>query len=185
VDGKLNLSDSSSLAELQRKWGTLVATPSLPWFAEEKARQGAFAALITFELYDAPARVWRAAAVGDSCLFHLRAGVLQSKFPLTQAADFDLRPYLIGSRSDCRDVIARVELKEESWEPGDGFLLMSDALARWFLSEVESERHPWDEIAQLPEENQPDRFRQWVEGLRQAGCLWNDDTTLLRIAVAE
>jgi hypothetical protein len=185
VDGRLDLSDQTTLAELQQEWATSVATTSLPWYAEERARQGAYAALVVLELSDKPARVWRAVAVGDSCLFHIRAGGLLTKFPLARAADFNLRPYLIGSRSDCRDIADRLAVENGDWETGDEFLLMSDALARWFLTETEAGLRPQDELARLPSPNEPDRFREWVDGLRQARTLRNDDTTLLRIAVLE
>jgi hypothetical protein len=181
MNGRLDLSDPASLAGLQREWDASVADRPLPWFAEEKVRQGAFAALVVLELRDTPERVWRAAAVGDSCLFHIRAGELLASFPLRQAADFEIRPYLIGSRSDCGEVVARASFEDNAWEPGDEFLLMSDALARWFLTEAEAGRRAHDEIARLPEASEQNGFRDWVDGLRRVRCLRNDDTTLLRI----
>lgn len=181
VSGRLDLSDPSSLTQLQREWDALVPAGPLPWYAEEKSRQGAFAALVVLELRDAPARAWKAAAVGDSCLFHLRGSGLQASFPLRRAAEFNHRPYLIGSRSDCREVF----VADDAWEPGDGFLLMSDALACWFLTETEAGRQPRDEITRLSELGQPEGFREWVDGLRGDRGLRNDDTTLLQITVTE
>src|SRR4051794_18995246 len=64
VDRHLDLSDPASLADLQREWEDAVPTTSLPWYAEEKARRGAFAALVVLELSDTPARGWRSVAVG-------------------------------------------------------------------------------------------------------------------------
>jgi hypothetical protein len=182
VDGRLDLADSSSLAVLQQEWDAALIQCPRPWFAEEKFQQGAFAALVVLELRDDPAPVWHAAAVGDCCLFHLRGGALRVSFPLTRAADFDLRPYLIGSRSDCREVVEHVAVGDDTWEPGDEFLLMSDALARWFLTEMEAGRRPCDELAPLGE---PGGFRAWVDRLRRDRGLRNDDTTLLWVGVTE
>lgn len=183
VDGRLDLSDPSSLALLQQEWDAALDACPRPWFVEEKFRLGAFAALVVLELCDDPAPVWRAAAVGDCCLYHLRAGALQASFPLTRAADFDRRPYLIGSRSDCNEVVEQAARGDDTWEPGDEFLLMSDALARWFLTELEAGRRPRDELARLGDPGDPDGFRALVDRLRRDRRLRNDDTTLLRIGV--
>jgi hypothetical protein len=186
VDGTLDLTDPSSLSALQREWDARVAPLSLPWFAEEKARQGAYAALVVLELRDTPTRHWRASAVGDSCLFHLRAGNLQTSYPMRHAADFGISPYLIGSRCVGREVAERLEAPaSDAWEPGDEFLLMSDALACWFLTETEAGRCPAESIAHLADPNNSTPFREWVESLRQSHNLRNDDTTLLRIAATQ
>jgi hypothetical protein len=40
---------------------------------------------------------WHSAALGDTCLFHVRGGQLEVAFPLTQSSDFDTSPSLLGS----------------------------------------------------------------------------------------
>jgi hypothetical protein len=186
IDGRLDLAEPSSLVPLQREWDAAVSARPLPWFAEEKARLGAFAALVVLELFSSPHRMWRATAVGDCCVFHLRANELRDKFPLEHSTDFDTRPFLIGSRSDYRELVApRLGVRDGTWEAGDEFLLMSDALAQWFLSETEAQRRPHEVLARLPESEVSESFREWVDELRRARRLRNDDTTLLRVVVAE
>ena len=53
-------------------WGRAVAGKPLPWYAEEKARAGAYAALVGLELRR-DCGTWSALGCGDSCFFQLRS----------------------------------------------------------------------------------------------------------------
>ena len=83
---------------------------------------------------------------------------------------------------------------------GDQFLLMTDALAKWFLLQTERMEKPWRPIGQffraeqdttkgIKDENRNEtggappatHFADWVERLRDQGDLRNDDVTLLVI----
>src|SRR5207237_1397754 len=55
------------LEPARRLWRRRLAGRPLPWFATEKAEQGAFAAFFGVEI-DAHKNRWTALAVGDSCL---------------------------------------------------------------------------------------------------------------------
>ena len=63
----------------------------------------------------------------------------------------------------------------------DQLLLMTDALAQWFLAEAEMGRRPW---AALGRAQTQEAFCAFVDLLRHGGALRNDDTTLVRIEVA-
>ena len=63
--------------------------------------------------------------------------------------------------------------------PGDLFLLMTDALAQWFLASWEHGAIPWAELVKLEGE---DAFGKFVLPLRQEGRLRNDDTTLVIVS---
>jgi len=185
--GELNLSEPPTLAAIQETFTTTLAsdieTGALPWFAEEKARLGAFAALAVLELRDRGGdRTWRASAVGDSCLFHIRHDCLVACFPLETADAFGSSPYLVGSQSDPADIAARVEFASGGWQPGDEFLLASDALAEWFLGRVEAEERPWEEFQV---ERSRANFEGWVETLRRVRRIRNDDTTVLHVWIAD
>src|SRR2546425_10927107 len=58
------------LKPARRLWRRRLAGRPLPWFASEKAEQGAFAAFLGVEI-DAHKNRWTALAVGDSCLMHV------------------------------------------------------------------------------------------------------------------
>ena len=166
--------DLNWLGPLRQRWAQEVDGLELPWYAEMKREEGAFATLLGVVFR--PGR-WRALAVGDSCLFRTRGGRLRKAFPLTASADFGNQPRLLGSRG-------RVSLTEHArgrWRPGDHFLLMTDALAQWFLRRSEQGERPAAEIAELLRGgDRPAAFADWIERKREQD-LRNDDVTLVVI----
>jgi hypothetical protein len=176
--------DLDWLAPLRQRWAEEVDGLPLPWYAEAKREQGAFAALVGLA-FQAPKEgkpgVWRAVAVGDCCLFRTRKGRLLRAFPLTRAEDFGNQPRLLGSRPGRAGGEGRPERAAGRWHPGERFLLMSDALAQWFLRRTEEGHAPCADVAALLAEPDPEAaFAGWVEERRRQG-LRNDDLTLLAI----
>jgi hypothetical protein len=166
------------LPTLQQRWAEQVGNHTLPWYAEAKLQQGAFATFLGLVVHDDR---WQAVAVGDSCLFQTRGDELRYSFPLFSAADFDASPWLVGSRGgDAATMERRTRRAEGDWQVGDCLWLMTDALAKWFLEQVETRGRPWLELdAVLLSPSPKDAFADWVEGLRDSGRLRNDDVTLL------
>lgn len=171
-----------SLAPLQQQWQSEVARVPLPWYAEEKVRQGAFSSLLGLTL-DSRAHDhihWRALAIGDSCLFHVRSGRMLTSFPLTNSAEFDSRPSLLSTNSRWNaSVPSEATQRRGVAQPGDSFCLLTDALACWFLAENEVGGCPWIELA--TNSVSLERFENWVGSLRAHGRLRNDDVTALTI----
>lgn len=166
-------------------WKEAIHWQQLPWYAEEKARRGAFATLlgVTFAWPAADATgaaeataPWSAMAVGDVCLFQIRAEQVIVHFPVQYAADFGTTPPLLSSRSDYnrRSLEALCTCTGECW-PGDLFVLATDALAAWFLHQVETGERPWQCLIDLTE----DTFAALVASLRHEGVMRNDDVTLV------
>jgi hypothetical protein len=118
-------------------------------------------------------------AVGDVCLFQIRAEEVIVHFPVQRAADFGTTPPLLSSRLDYnrRSLEALRTCTGESW-PGDLFVLATDALAAWFLSQVETGARPWQRLIGLTE----DTFAALVASLRREGVIRNDDVTLVLAA---
>src|SRR5882724_6163058 len=67
------------LAALGQKFRSHWSKKVLPWYAEEKARGGAFATFLGLSFLDATEMglSWQAIAIGDSCVIHLRDGNMQ------------------------------------------------------------------------------------------------------------
>ena len=68
----------------------------LPWYAEIKREQGAFATLLGLGVRAPTGQRrggWRAVAVGDSCLMHIREGRCLLSFPVQKSADFNNEPH--------------------------------------------------------------------------------------------
>jgi len=164
---------------LQAVWSEGQKGKATAWYAERKAADGAFSSLLGLSI---DGDRWRAVAVGDTCLFVVRSGKMLRAFPLERAEQFSNRPSLLSSLSRANvgvwDDIATVEgeLVEK-----DRLLLMTDALAQWFLVEAEMGRRPWAALAKV---TTPEQFQAYVDCLRAGGALRNDDVTLVSVEVA-
>jgi hypothetical protein len=173
--------DPRSLLALRQQWKSHVEGKPLPWYAEEKARLGAFSSLLGLRLSASRAAgTWQAIAVGDSCLFQLRGSEVLTAFPLKCSADFNNRPVLISSNS--ADAMQPRELPataEGQWHDRDVFLLMTDALACWFLRSKEAGEQPSELLGSLVKGDEHGAFPEFIRILRTSGKLRNDDVTLL------
>ena len=202
--------DADSFAEtalaLSARWPAVVesytveraaAGRPLRWYERPGLEKGAFATLLTLQMNagDAPAddpeplaqpgipRVigdWRSAAIGDTCLFQIRAGRLQAAFPLDQNCSFNTSPALLGSCDADPEVIAdHVRFAEGTVTEGDDFFVCTDAMAAWFLACVEDGGRPWETLRDLTEIG----FAEWVSEARRTGGLRNDDVTLVHMDI--
>src|SRR5262249_40427962 len=125
---------------------------------------------------------WRALAIGDGCLFVVRAGKLTRAFPLERSEQFSNRPSLLSSKARANaGVWDEVATVEGELQVSDRLLLMTDALAQWFLVETEMGRRPWAALAKL---TTPEQFSAFIDCLRAGGALRNDDVTLVNLEVA-
>src|SRR5205085_12002743 len=167
------------LPPIQKRWCEEVEKLELPWYAQPKADAGAFATFIGL-LLDADG-TWQSVAVGDACLFHRRGRGVKF-FPIRQSTDFNTTPPLIGARLPADDILRNRKHRscQGKWEPDDIFLLMSDALAAWYMEVCESRKSPALETDPL-EAPDDDTFKQRVEALRSDGRIKDDDVTLIRV----
>lgn len=178
------LAGSEFLAGLQparRLWRRRLAGRPLPWFASEKAEQGAFAAFLGVEI-DAYKNRWTALAVGDCCLMQIdnvgkEMRVVES-FPLQQSSQFTMSPYLIGSSADGESLKDRIHTSQGSLRDGDMLLLATDAMAAWLLKRHEAGRPLWNWLYRKL--GTPESFAAIVAYGRKNG-LRNDDFTLVRV----
>lgn len=181
-----------SLPALGQTWRAQVTAQPLPWYAEDKVRQGAFASFLGLTLEQAAPRsgrfaTWNVVAVGDSCLFHFRDDRLLAAFPLAHSEQFNSRPFLIGTEAPSEErLCAHLARQRGQCRPGDRFYLLTDALACWLLHRLETEA-PCDFLAVLNTQEaftafvQEERLQRDAEG---RPLLRNDDVTLLRLDVA-
>lgn len=179
------------LAPLRQRWAAEVDGLSLPWYAEAKREQGAFATFLGL-VFRRPTMIggggrWRALAVGDSCLFQVRKESLVKAFPVSRSEDFGNRPALLCSRPAANDRERQQQGQSQGrWRAGDRFFLMTDALAEWFLRQHETDGKPWQALDAVVGGSEPQAaFSAWVEELRLGEALRNDDVTLVWIALGE
>jgi hypothetical protein len=177
------------IGPLQKEWQRAVPWDRLPWYAEEKARTGAFSTFLGIEITPTPTKFklldlfrtrkgirWHALAVGDSCFFQIREDALSKSFPFEKSEQFNSRPLLISS-NPARNIPVWKSIRtcEGDCKNNDIFVLATDALAQWFLKEHESGKKPWQALLKL---KTPEEFAAFVECQRKKG-MRNDDTTLV------
>jgi hypothetical protein len=178
---------NEDLNRIRRVWQRAVGQKPLPWYAEEKLRLGAFAALTGLTLYpptdgDGSGGEFQALSIGDSCLFQWREGRLIWSFPFTAAEEFNSRPLLIPSLERGTENEVAAQRSDGQWCAGDTFLLMTDALACWTLRAVEAGGDPF---ALLESIGDPQAFHEFTATHRAQidsdgnRLLKNDDVTFV------
>lgn len=176
------------LPSLQRSWAKFVSRKPLPWYAEEKARIGAFSTILGLTLRDGDTSgnsgSWEALAVGDSCLVQIRGDAILTTFPLSSSEEFNNSPFLLGSIPESnKHLDSQLRHSNGEWESGDSFYLMTDAVAACFLRQVEEHKSPWQAVRDLDfEPSLP--FTPWVDELRKDKILKNDDVTIYRLVLS-
>ncbi len=174
------------------------AARPLRWYERPGIAKGAFATLLALQVNIDSASAarpgtqtepgllsvigsWHSAALGDTCLFHVRGGRLQVAFPLGESVDFGTSPALLGSCDANSDVIvAHVRFAEGAVAEGDDFFVCTDALAAWFLACAEEGGRPWETLRDLTDDI---GFAEWVSRARRTGGLRNDDVTLVHVDI--
>jgi hypothetical protein len=163
----------------ERRW----RSRQLPWFAEEKAESGAFAAFVGLIFYGEDEHLaWTAIAKGDSCLLVRRGDRLVHSFPIDDPNAFGNSPTLIASRLTSVREAPYFVLSARA-EEGDRFMLLSDAIAAWYLRAFQNEPDQALAFEQLMASNRQDEVIQLVACNRTAGMLRNDDVAALLLSV--
>jgi hypothetical protein len=173
-------------AQMQDKWAA--EAPAFDNVIEERkfAEVGSFATMLGFEIrgLDGPEPFWRAVALGDTVLFHVRAGRLVTAFPPLGPDDFGAMPDGVHTlRSSLDRMTDRLEFGGGTLAPGDLLFAATDALAHWIIRAIRySERKVWDTLGCLVH---PAVFARFVADQRAeadgAKRMKNDDVTLMRL----
>ncbi len=175
------------LARLGKIWQRGIENKPLPWHAQHKLHEGAHAALAGLEMFEpqnSGPGTWSAHAVGDCNLFQISGRSMVTSFPITDAVEFGSRPVLLSSMATRnQDAIKAAVSATGTWEVGDVFLLMSDALAAWFLGEEQAGNDPWISARRIGTGQAEYHFPTFISELRSSKELRNDDVTLVRIAL--
>jgi len=166
---------------LQRRW----SRRTLSWYAEEKARGGAFAAFVGVAFIPSEDRLmWQAVALGDSCLVQVQNGTIVSALPISEPEDFGYHPTLIPSNVQRQQGIGeQFTVAMGGAAHRDSFWLLTDAIAAWFLRMAVEDPSRIDELAQLLDANDTPGFERFVERERADKSLRNDDVAVLRITI--
>ncbi|MFD5147474.1 hypothetical protein [Streptomyces sp. NPDC058401] len=166
----------------------------ITWYEQPGLDKGAFATLVAVHIRAASSDpedreaarrwTWRAFALGDSCLFHLREGRLITSFPIADGGGFGVTPQLLGSRNrDAALITDRASTAAGELRAGDELLLTTDALAAWLLSRSEVESGGSGKQLGMLADLGDEIFAEWVQSERDRSRMRNDDVALIRIRV--
>ena len=134
------------LPVLGSRWLKDVRSRPLPWHAEEKILEGSFATFLGVSVEGGTSL--RAIAIGDSCLFHVRADAMLSSFPYETAEQFASRPVLLSTSARANAVVgAAIAHTEFELAPGDLVIAASDGLAQWLMRSHEAGVPRWEIFA--------------------------------------
>ena len=173
-------------AEMQDRWAADV--PHFDSIIEERkfAEVGSFATLLGFDVdgLDGPEPRWRAVALGDTVLFHVRAGRLITVFPPMGPEDFGTLPDGVHTSPARLDrMTERLLTGAGTLRAGDLLFAATDAMAQWILRAAgREEAKVWATLSTLAH---PDVFARLVQDQRReqdgAKRMKNDDVTLMRL----
>jgi hypothetical protein len=122
--------------------------------------------------------------VGDSCLFQLRQDIIDV-FPEMDSNGFGNSPDLIASNPVYnKELLDKVKVKRGEFLYGDRFYLMTDAVASWFIAQLEEGKRPWRTIDEYLDYDR-EGLTMYLTSLRDEGRLKNDDVTIARVITLE
>lgn len=179
VDPDLAAPDPSAgwLPEARSEWRVTFGYDSLHPMQQDKVDDtGAAATLAALCVRQAEnGHRWRAAALGDSCLFWIRGGRVLATFPLCRSADFGIAPDLVPTVKRFAPQV-RFVTAEGVGKPGDLYGLATDAVAQHLLQSLETEQPiDWQRLWDM-DDNQ---WRMELQRLRAQRRIVNDDSTLV------
>jgi hypothetical protein len=166
--------------QVSARWTALIPWRTLDYFEGERAAEGSAATLIGLSLEEMlPGnRQWRCLAIGDSCMFRVSAEQCAESVPITSSTAFTARPPLLYTRRETAErYIGKLVAREGTWQPGDRFFLLTDAMSEWFLREAEHGGQPWETLTSLDQQS----FGAFVAHGREHGLIRNDDVTAVML----
>lgn len=182
------------LAPIQEKWIALVSKRidemgNTGWlqrnaFIERKPASATFIGLEFTNLSRKQAR-WRAVIVGDSGLFNVRKEQL-FPYPIRHSSGFTSKTPAFDSFPLSEPDSFLPFNPTGTAIPGDYFLLVSDALAKWLLTLYERAGNQWSEVEALlqPVLESQEAFTKWVEKQRATSdAPLDDDVSLMVINI--
>jgi len=175
------------LHPLQEEWRQhslkMKKDPTIPWNVQgSREKDHGSATFVGLKLQppnQAGEKIWEALAVGDSCLFQIKANSYEPvAFPLDKSEQFTTVTNCFHSLPEYKSY--QPAYKHGLYEEGDIFFLATDALAEWILNDCENLTDRWKKLTSVATQAE---FTNFINQLRDDGLIKNDDTTLLRLKV--
>ena len=167
---------------LDAKW----ENRDLPWYAQEKRLSGAYAAFagLAFEDSEQECR-WLFVGLGDCCMFHERDGKLVESIPYVSPEEFGYSLVLVPAKmpDNLAKLYKGMRIRNGIAVEGDVFLLVSDALACWYLRHAVGNAGRRRDFHYGLRNGIAGEFMDLVTQERSTGSLRNDDVAVVRIEI--
>lgn len=170
-----------TIRSISETWKSRVDSIELPWYAQQKVENGAFATFLGLTI-NREENSFEAIAVGDCALFQIRNDELFFSFPVLSVDDFNNTPNLIASNEKYQtDLENNAVYQNGKVEPDDIIILATDALAAWILKQ--KDRHPKikKRLIEQFEKHDKSTFEEWLKRERTSNRIKNDDVSILMI----
>jgi len=170
-----------------KKWNEfsseLLAKSNDPFDSQAIYETGAFSTFLGLDIE--PSGDWKAYAIGDSTLFHIRDGKIIASFILTGSDQYGIVTQGLSSlKHFSKNPWQQMKETTGTLQNGDQIFLMTDALSQWFLNEFENGRSPWDIINDFGRDWSMVQFTRWVAEEQKSKNLENDDITAVCINIS-
>lgn len=176
---KIHLSET--IKAISETWQSMATAIELPWYAEQKAENGAFATFLGLTI-NREESFFEVVAVGDCTLFQIRNYELIFSFPASSIEDFNNTPNLIASNEKYQtDLEKNVVYHNGTIQQNDIILLATDALAAWILKQDKRLEKVKKKLINQFEHQNKKTFEDWLNKERNKNRIKNDDVTLLMI----
>lgn len=169
---------------ISEAWQSITSAIELPWYAQQKLENGAFATFLGITL-NLEEQTFDSVSIGDCTLFQVRNNKLINSFPLTSFEDFGNTPSLFATNSKFQsDFSKSVKYLTGLVESGDLLILASDALAMWIFKRLNQGESPWLSLLTLLnyEDYQTD-FSNWTFNKIKENEMKNDDISVILINI--
>ncbi|MDE0088374.1 MAG: hypothetical protein OXU23_21810 [Candidatus Poribacteria bacterium] len=127
---------------------------------------------------------WKAMIIGDSCLFHIATSELKESYLIKKSEDFTNRPESFASFA--KDSLCEPTFVTGQTNPGDIFILATDALAKWIIQHEEAGKleDALEQLISIDGEHEQ-QFKGFIEKARETEDLRlvNDDVAFLIISI--
>jgi hypothetical protein len=173
-----------TISAISEAWQSVTSVIELPWYAQEKLENGAFATFLGITLY-LEEQTFIAVSIGDCTLFQVRNNELICSFPITSFNDFGNTPSLFATNPKYQtDFDKSVKYLHRETQCGDLLILASDALSMWLFKRLNEGGSPWLSLLTLLkyEDYQTD-FSNWTFNKIQENEMKNDDISVILINI--
>jgi Protein phosphatase 2C len=174
--------NSEWLARTLEQYESGIDLTALSWSQQAAFERGSFATLLGVEVHESDHQV-AVFGVGDSVAVFVEEGALLRSFPLQTSEEFREKPRLFSTRAGANGFTCEPNFCDRhsiavGVTQATTLLLMTDAIAAWFLASVENATEQWRRLLTL---GSPEELQALVQQERATGAMRVDDVTLLRV----